>query len=264
MIPILKNGGKSKKSGDIPVIFSTQTCSFDSIFQLIAACYAESPPFKKDIDENETDFAQLLKLVMTSKDEQRIDAMRNHLLTELYPERVKHIRNMLTIDVETVITDMYAKLCKNCCLLQSEVFVQGCECEIYNGNDFISFNLRGASVKNIQSSLVTKRANKRCEFCRKLVDVHRIPQEIIVFDTAGAAILNERLNDIQRNIMVGNLQYKLLGIVEHQHQRKHFVPHVLHSNNDWICYDDLKTRPSRSPATIETVVLIFYRLVNKK
>lgn len=34
-VPLLLNGGKSRQTDDIPVIFSTVTCSFDAIFQLI-------------------------------------------------------------------------------------------------------------------------------------------------------------------------------------------------------------------------------------
>lgn len=260
-IPMLMNGGKSKRIDDIPVIYSTQTCAFDSIFQLCAACYADSARFKDEINKSESSFAKFLKLTMTADEEDQIDTMRNFLLTQLYPERITDMQQMQLIDIETVITDMYERLCVDCPILDSEVTAQSCDCDVFTGSHFVRFKLSGADVKNLQKTLLKPKSKKRCEFCRFfLVDVTLIPQEIVAFDTSGAAIRNVALNDFQREIVVENFRYRLLGTVEHQAKRKHFVPHVLRGY-EWIAYDDLNPRPSKSPHTIENSVLILYRLV---
>lgn len=56
-IPILKNGhrtiGTKKNTG----IVSTLTCSFDSIFHVMAACYADIPSFANKVEIDDSDLS---------------------------------------------------------------------------------------------------------------------------------------------------------------------------------------------------------------
>lgn len=54
-IPHLLNGGKSKKIGDIPMIYSSSTCGPDSVYQVLAASYADSDGIKNMLNDNETE-----------------------------------------------------------------------------------------------------------------------------------------------------------------------------------------------------------------
>lgn len=60
-VPVLKNGhrviGTKKNVG----ILSTQTCPFDSIFQIYAAFYADSITFANIVKSDDTQYAELLK-----------------------------------------------------------------------------------------------------------------------------------------------------------------------------------------------------------
>lgn len=252
------NGGRSKKLGDIPVIFSTQTCAFDSIFQLIAVCHADSPQFKDVVDKSNTYFAEFLRLTMSgdTKQNDRIDAMRNKILTDLFPERVQHVKGMQTIDCETVIDDAFRRICNEFKELNSFNICLGC-CEYLSDSPFLQFRLKNLNVRNLQTAIIKPNQRKRCQYCKILSETYIMEHEILTFDICGN-IRNEELENIQRHIEFEGKHYQLLGIVEHDSRRKHFLAHALRSNNEWKTYDDLDNR-RKTPTTIEAIALILYR-----
>lgn len=266
-VPVLPNGGKSKKHADIPELFSIQTCGPDAFFHLFAACYADCPQFKEMLDKDETHLAEFIRLFMSAEAKDQVEkvlAYRNRLLLDLFPETVIDIGKVKSIDCEERIAQVYSKICQICPLFYSVQVWAEC-CENYVEKEFIKFNLKNFDVRNIQQSIHLIKSRHRCDLCKKTSNVNQQPQFIIALDCENADH-NIDLNDIQREIQIGRLPYILLGIVEHRTRNKHFVAHALRSigssgSLQWVEYDDLKCKPKKHEKfTAERVVAILYRL----
>lgn len=80
-VSILKNGHTSTVGR--PVVVTIRTCAFDSILNLFAVAYADTPSFKETVDESETSnsLSQLIKMMFTEK-EHKIYNERNRLLSK--------------------------------------------------------------------------------------------------------------------------------------------------------------------------------------
>lgn len=97
--------------------------------------------------------------------------------------------------------------------------------------------------------------------CQKTTTINQIPQDLVVFDVAGAAIRNEPLREISSQINYAGYKYKLLRVVEHIGSIKHFVSHILRPTGDWYKFDDLASNIKKSQVSVEAVSLIVYRLI---
>lgn len=96
--------------------------------------------------------------------------------------------------------------------------------------------------------------------CFKSNVEHKI-QEIIAFDMEGETE-NVDLRSIQTEIKIGKSNYKLLGVVEHQQKRHHFIAHALRADNSWATFDDLQPDyPQKQNINSERVVLILYHVL---
>lgn len=260
-IPFLLNGGKSLPVSSIPEIYSTQTCSFDSIYQLIVANYADSPKFKRFVDEDPSDFAKFLQLGMNlnKKNKVEFDALRNHILTKMFPDEVKTVGKMLSVDCETVITNTYKKLCEQFPLLFSMQTHTNC-CSDISVVEFVRFRLNRIDVRNVHKTIIPMKLKQRCRCCKQLSNLTHIPQDIIAFDTEGA-VENVSLADIQTNLVVESLRFELLGVVEHKSSNKHFIARV-RRNNTWFTFDDLNPPAKISTLCVQRLVLILYRCID--
>lgn len=262
-ISLLKNGGKSKKSGKTPPIFSVQTCGPDSYFHLFAACYADSPHFKQIIDQNDTNLAEFIRLLAspepTEEFQEEIHAFRNRILLELFPETVVDIRKVKSIDCECGIADVYSRICKMCPVFNSLTIWPEC-CDNFIEKEFVKFHLLGFNVKKIQQAIRPIKTH-HCSSCRKSTKVTQKSQVIVAFDAENSDD-DVELNDIQREIEIDRIPYVLLGVIEHR--PGHFIAHALRTvgrtGTQWVEYDDLKPKPIPHDSFIaKRVVLILYR-----
>lgn len=266
-IPLLPNGGLSKKLDGVPYkIFSTQTCAADVFLHLFASLYADSRIFKDEIDRDKSLFTEFIRLFMSpgaAKQKDQINAHRNQLLLELFPQTVIDIKGLKSIDCETTIRDMYERICRNCSFFYSIQIWPDC-CMACVEKEFVKFTLRNFDVKNVQKSIHAIKYKYRCNDCQKQTDVEQQPQMIVAFDTENAD-RDVSLNDIQRTIKIGNFTYFLLGAIEHRPSNKHFVAHALRSTSNgafqWVEYDDLKYRAETHDDFVAArIVMILYSL----
>lgn len=262
-ISILKNGGKSKKSGKTPALYSSQTCGPDSYFHLFAACYADSAYFKGIIDQNETSFAEFIRLLAspesTADYQDKIDTYRNRSILELFPETVISIEGLKSVDGECAIADAYTRICKICPVFNSLLLWPKC-CDNFIDMVFVKFKLHRFDNKNVQQSILPQQT-QNCTRCQKRSKFTEQPQAIVAFDSENSA-MDISLNDIQREIEIGGIPYVLLGVTENR--PNHFVAHALRavgsSDFQWVEYDDLLPKHKKHDNFIaKRVVMILYR-----
>lgn len=266
-ISLLRNGGKSKKCAGTPEIYSIQTCGPDSCFHSFAACYADCLRFKDIIDKHDTYFAQLIRLLAapeaTQAYQDKIQALRNRVLLELFPETVIDIGKTKSIDCECSITDVYSRICQMYPVFYSIHISPSC-CEIVEESEFIKFDLYDFDVKNIQRSIRPLQCRHRCSSCKTTSTVTQQPQQIIALDSENSD-RHIDLNDIQREITIGSIPYALFSVIEQRPERKHFIAHALRSvgstGTQWVEYDDLEYKPIKHDNfTADRIVMILYRM----
>lgn len=222
---------------------------------LIPSIYADNKGVKDKMDADDSEVCEFVVKSFTS-DGDTIDAMRNNLMTQLFPENVAKVGGKLYVDCEENITALYGKFCGLSPVLCSMTCLIECCGNTLVANHFIRFDLHDFKVEQIQASIHALERNERCHKCDKHTEVKYIPQTFLTFDTEGD-VVNVSLKDLQRNIEVDQQQYELVGLVESKANQKHFVPHILRGNQ-WITYDDLKTKTCEGKIA-DKVVLIMYR-----
>lgn len=111
-IPVLKNGYESKGRGVIPTIITRNTCAFDCLFQIFAACYVDVPSIKTIIDGSDSKFACLIKNAINIGNINKTYTERNMLLFEIYNDS-EHLRYVTENIVEiNCISSFDEVLCK--------------------------------------------------------------------------------------------------------------------------------------------------------
>lgn len=183
-------------------------------------------------------------------------------MTLLFPEKVQKVGEKLYVDCEENITALYEKFCGLSPILTSMRYLLECCGMFLVTKTFMRFNLKDFKVEDIQASIYPMEQNEQCIKCGKHTKVKYEPHMFIVFDTEGD-IVNVSLKDVQRNIEVDQQEYELVGLVESKSNQKHFVPHILRGN-EWITYDDLKTRTSEGKVADKVVLIMYRRAMTKK
>lgn len=213
-IPILLNGGRSRSVEEIPVISTVQTCSFDAIFQLVVSFYADSQQFKGAVDSDGSYYAKFLRMAMESDPKKRhiVDAMRNMILTQMFPEKVEDIGEMKFLDCETFITTTFERLCEQFPLLFSMLKQREC-CEDFIELPYVRFRLNKLPVGDLQRTMYPLKAKERCDWCKRISEATQTPLFFLTFDTDGG-VSDINLADIQTHVKAGSSNYTLLGIVE--------------------------------------------------
>lgn len=102
-------------------------------------------------------------MTLNSKQQDKVDAMRNYILTKLLPENVC-VGDMKKIECETVITTMYERLCHEFLLLYSITTWQDC-CETTTDSPFVRFRLKNLQLSDIQRSTYSLKTRKKCLIC---------------------------------------------------------------------------------------------------
>lgn len=265
-IPILSNGGKSKKVGEIPTIYSTNTCGPDSILHLLAVCYADNCEMKRMVDEDDSECGEFIRLIMSSdaaKERDRIDAMRNSMLVNLFPENVIDLGKHKTIDCAGYITNIYKRFCSFFPLLYSTQTMSSCCPDSFTESEFIRFKLKNVDVNKLQESILLPKHKYKCETCGKMSTSVTQGQFFAAFD-CESSLKHISLNEIQREIKIGPLKYKLLGVIEYKPTIKHFVAFALRSVGStcqWFELDDLDVRAiSHDDFVVDSLVLILFQL----
>lgn len=249
-------------------ILSTQTCSFDSIFQIYAAFYADSITFANIVKSDDTQYAELLKNLL-KKD---FDPYKNRseMLLRLFEEDViDFAKNIKALDTEMSINRMFMRLASNFPLLQSMMEYKKCVCSFETpktGKSFIPINLNSLDISNVQQSIAFSNKIVNCPVCNASLSIFRDLNQIIAFDIENVdenGMQEEiKISEISQNIDVQGKKYVLRGVVEYK--SKHFVAHVRRNDGTWETYDDLKpAKPSKPPTQI-IAVMLFYSMSAEK
>lgn len=265
-ISIFHNGHQTKH--DNKTIATYNTCAFDSIFAVYACLYFDSPNFREHLDVSNllfySKFTALVQLhfetfstsVKSTSQPKLLDNLawnelyeyRNIILNEIFShDCYKQSQNLTNsgaityINCKTGIGRFYFQLC----IEMSEIIASSVEnkicinCETIKGKirPFLTVNIIGLDLKNIQESIDVKFSKKRlCMDCKTESMFSRVLNNILALEV-------EQDNDIQyqtkislqhltHTINVGK-PYKLIAVVQFDPALNHFVSHVKRKNGEW-------------------------------
>lgn len=250
-IPIMQNGFSSPFTKTGKAITTTNTCPFDSLFQIYLSIRADYPWFG-DYFPVENKFVQLIEQVM-SKTATRsiINRSRNELLVELLPEKIVEFERLITLDCFGYVDKMFEKLCELCPQLKSVTeyldcdkceYIENSKAEYYIRQDLMNFN-----VSNVQESLYPDCSNtlKKCK-CGGNLLAYQHAEKIIAMNVEGSVNAKAiKLVDISQEIKINNREYALIAVIERREDIAHFVTHIRRSDEhsrslvEWQTIDDL-------------------------
>lgn len=268
-IPILKNGhrtiGTKKNTG----IVTTQTCPFDSIFQMFAACYADLTSFASKVDQDDSMFSTLIKNLFS---ESEVYNLRNELLLNLFPEKAISFECKLkAIDCETSVHHLLTKLVSKYPLLQSSEIWRECDTCTFRSEiisrTFVPLQLN-INLRDIQKFIKFNDSKKKCQNCCGMTKFSRRVNDVIVFDTEPTNynnIIRESymigLEDLPTTVIVDGRRFILKGTVEYTN--RHFVAHVRRNDGEWQTYDDINYAKIRKTPKRIFPVQLFYVMQGK-
>lgn len=263
-VAILKNGGESTKTKTQKVIFSRNTCPFDSIFQIIICIFADCTYFAEKYKKLIDGFFKLIQYCLQPKANQGVVyRIRNKLLLTVFPERVQNYHDYIEINCESTIVQMFEKLSNECAFLKSQIIRHNCSfCgESSEQKTFVDFNLNDFDVTSLTKSILPHKSTNKCPYCGGKRNSERELNAIIAFDVEGG-LTKTRICDIQRKIVIESCCYILAGVIEAK--PGHFVGHALRSNEQWETYDNLNpSKTLKLNTTMErNCLLLIYRREN--
>lgn len=212
-VPILKNGHRVIGTKSTIGVLLTQTCPFDSLFQIFATCYADNSLFANKVRDDESDLSELLQNIFIPD----YDAykQRNKILLELFPEKAfvygrNQGRDIMRLDCEMGIHDMFRKLFMPFPVIQN--FQQSIKCascsfeSAKNGKPYVSNDLNALDFKNIQQSITFNNISSRCPICKAELTTRFDMNDVISIDvevTAADGIIHSvNIPDMSKFVVI--------------------------------------------------------------
>lgn len=239
----MKNGNSwNARKTNQPVI-TCNTCTFDSLFQLYAACYFDSKSFKELADKNTSSgFIRLLVEFCKLDKIEVILAQRQQLLHTVFHDRVETIRNIRKLDCHMSFIDMFIALAEQNNILYSVTETRDCpNClrHDYITRTSLPISTENLDVRHIDRSLRLRDRKIFCGTCQAASEMHivRSFSPIIILDLDGVTPPGRPINEIQPLLNVQGDKYKICGVIDSLHY--HFIAHALRCNGEWQTYDDI-------------------------
>lgn len=273
-IPVLKNG---YTSFGIPTITTRNTCAFDCLFQIFAACYVDVPSMKSIIDNSEGKFALLVKNAVNIGNMKATYTDRNLLLLEIYNDK-RHLRyvtdKIIEIDCVSSFDEVFRKICATDDIYYSSLeqkYCGSCEAIVSTINrEYISIDTQNVNVMSFQTCIEpsTFFSQATCKACTSHLMIHRKPNDVIFFDIEFTGHFDKsprvRLADISPEINYSEKTFALKAVVEHMAGGTgHYVVHIVR-NEVWQTYNDLTPNKVNRPSPTQKVkaVTIVYNIKN--
>lgn len=242
-LPVLKNANTWRARKTNQPVITSNTCPFDTLFQLYAACYFDSKSFRELADRNTSSgFIRLLVEFCKLGNIEVILEQRQQLLLAVFHDRVETIRNIRKLDCLMSVMDMFIALVEQNNILYSLTETRDCPNRLRH--DYITrttfpISTRNLDVRHIDRSFRLKNNTINCGTCRAGSERHivRSFSPIIILDLDGVTSPGVKIHEIQPLLNVQGDEYKICGVIESLHY--HFIAHVLRCNGEWQTYDDI-------------------------
>lgn len=256
-LPVFKNANLWKKKKTNRPEITHNTCSFDTIFQLYATCYVDSPSFKELADKNtSSDFIKLLIDFCGWKNMEDLLQQRNELLHKTFNDKVTINRKILELDCYMSVIDMFIGLAKKNEILYS--VIENRRCPVCSHHQCIKktslpISCRDLDLSQIDRSLRFKERQIDCEKCdvEMKMEINRSISPVCIIDLDGMMDPHIKIDRIQKSLSVQGEEYKFCGFIETCGY--HFIAHALRSDGKWYSYDDM--HPSVAKVTRESSLL---------
>lgn len=270
-IPLLSNGNIVKEKG---LISASNTCAFDSLFQVFAAQFSCDPTFADKVQKDDSVFSNFIKDVFSGeKSNYDIYSKRAEILFGLTPEKnIKNCTDRLSIDAENSVNAVLMGICEQSPLFNSmktELICENCHSVVSCAySTFLRTAINNVALPDIQSSILPpKRANKHCSVCKGRLKNRDTYNDLVSIDIEGAKIDLQAVevrneNSISQKIVLNGYDYDLKGAIQiiEGPGTHHFVGHF--KTSEWTGYDDMiPFKTKKTPKKIN-LVLVFYSKID--
>lgn len=275
-VMLLKNGHLSVGKNSIQ---SFNTCSFDSLYSMVAALYADFISVKNQVDllQENCDFS---RMIISMFDEEKTPGVklnsllkqRNLIFNRIFrgTTRITEFGNGLSsIDCSANINymipralpiDLYSYVRKRKC--------DRCNTEVASNRCFIDINiekLEQQSIHNLNSCLLDtflseKSSNCECGGSKKLTETE-FSNFIMIDLYLTTHIAQISLVEIPKKLDIFGIEFAIFGCIEYIGDDEntnmlnasigHYVSHIYRRNNRWQRYDDTKSKITNSNTTLK-------------
>lgn len=287
---LLKNGWKS------PGKNATQTaltCSFDSLYFVVAAMYADYDNVKRQIDKltQTCTFSKMVKTMFDPIDSsaakhRSLHQQRNEILHKILEYRQLQFGSGLTyVKCDANVNFMIPKaLSMNLYSYSRTKQCNRCDQKIISNRCFVDINFEefeNLSIKYLNSCLLETIISEQPSFCscdggqmaQMMISKTEFSNFIMIDLHLKSTIREIALNDIPKKLSLLGETFSLTACIEFigempedfdssENGSAHHVAHILRSNKQWQTYDDLKSQmfPSKINSKIKGQVLFYVKI----
>lgn len=246
------------------------TCSFDSVVQLLCVGYCDSKNFQLKVDSlSDNSVCKLLKTVINSgvaaAYRQRARILFNNF------DHVSLPGDILCVHAESTLFNTIVKTFDNLSMATREGRCEFCKHNDITRTYFISVEVNEINQleKSVLEQLSTKN-NLICPVCTKRCFTYDfyLNDNFIIIEPVNVSSMNLELeislDSIPKYIKAANVTFILRGIagyvgISDPNYLGHFVAYGYRHNNKWVLYNDLLKKPEAVPAQRNVkCVMLFY------
>lgn len=266
-IMLLKNGYTTHGKTSIQ---TTLTCSFDSLYFVVAAMYADYGNVKRQIDylAPTCAFSKMVTTMFESFDSntakyRSLHRQRNEILLSIFEHRklqfdsgltfVKCDTNVNFLTERVLPTSLYSYSRKKHC--------SRCDMEIISNRCFVDINFeefQSRPITDLNGCLLDTLISEQpstctCDGLPTMFTETTFSNFIMIDLTLESTIQEITLNDIPKELNILGVHFALAACIEFigetpeyivpsENDVAHYISHILRSNNQWQTYDDKKSQ----------------------
>lgn len=294
-IPKLANGHRKKYNKNF-TLTTSNTCSFDSIFQIFAAAYIDYESMKTIIDSAEnSDFCSMIVGAFSTKRKQQVivnelNVKRDGILQKIFAEKIVRTRNgLVSIDCNCSITYIIEHVIP--VQLNSYARKKTCEmCGLVRVSDrtFVDINIDLFAERNVKIRDLNEHINKELiseemisvcsnQFCEQLFQIQTTFSNVIMIDIQVRNRANNKrfsINETPEELDLCGNKFRILALIEFIKDEDcllieggevvgHYIPHIKRSNTLWEKYDDVsnKVEDSNIKRRMEVHILFYKKCI---
>lgn len=255
---VLMNANLCKKKKVNSPRLTHNTCSFDTIFQLYAACYSDSSKFKEFADKDtSSEFIKIVKSFCNCERMEVIVKERETLLYSAFDKQVKIQRKFLELACYMSDIDMFIGLCAKNPVLYSMTEKKRCRscsnhsCTMKTSLPLSCVNL---NISSLTTSIHFKDQSKPCEKCDvgMNMEIQRTLNPAVIIDLDGMQNQNISIAKIQQRLILQGEIFQLRGLIETT--GNHFIAHALRNDGCWHTFDNI--HPTAAKTIPDSTVLL--------
>lgn len=280
---MIRNGYKSANFK--PIIYTVNTCAFDSIFLIYASLYFDDQNYRKGLEPflRHSNFAELIKKYFdnfksnsTSEKTCELYDDRNVILNEIFSgsyynknDNMNKNRKYTFINCKTGIGGLFGQICfrfgEN---FASAIELKMCsKCATTTGKilPFVTID-HDVDLREIQKYICLELSQERlCTNCKRRCVIDKIFNDTLVLEVEPITAIEFQkpipIQNLTNNITVGEM-YEISAVIEFDPVIDHFRAHVKRKHKLWKTYDDMT--PSESDTDISKEIFPYLLFYSKK